>query len=138
MAGTLSDYLEKKILDHVFGAVAYTAPATVYVGLATAAITDASTGSTVTEPSGNAYARVAVTNNATNFPAATGTTATKQNALITFPTPTGSWGTVTHFFIADASTAGNILAWGDLTASQTIASGNTVTFAANSITITLD
>lgn len=65
MTGSFSDYLEKKLLDHVLGGVAYTPPATVYVGLATEAITDATTGTTVAEPTGGAYARVAVTNNAT-------------------------------------------------------------------------
>lgn len=33
MAG-FSDYLEKKLLDHVFGGSAYTSPATLYFGLA--------------------------------------------------------------------------------------------------------
>ena len=34
MAG-FSDYLEDKVLDHVFGGTAYTAPSTLYVGLYT-------------------------------------------------------------------------------------------------------
>jgi hypothetical protein len=33
---SFSNYLETKVLDHVFGATAYTAPATLYVGLYTA------------------------------------------------------------------------------------------------------
>jgi hypothetical protein len=36
MAG-FSDYLEDKVLDHVFGGVAYTAPTTHYVALYTVA-----------------------------------------------------------------------------------------------------
>lgn len=140
MAGSLSDYLEKKILDHVFGATAYTAPATLYVGLSTSTIADSATGTTgITEPSGNAYARATVTNNTTNFPAASGTTATKSNGtVINFATPTGSWGVVTDFFIADALTAGNILCYGTLGASQTISTGNTVSFNTSTLTITLD
>ena len=58
MAG-FSDYLEKKLLNHVFGGATYTPPATLYFGLATAAITDSTTGTTVTEPSGGSYARSA-------------------------------------------------------------------------------
>lgn len=138
MAG-FSDYLEKKLLDHVLGAAAYTPPTTLYVGLATAAITDATTGTNVTEPSGGAYARVAVTNNATNFPAASGTTATKKNGTaISFPEATAAWGTVTYFFIADAATAGNILMSAALTASKTIDAGDLPRFNTDSLTVTLD
>jgi hypothetical protein len=68
--GSFSNYLENELLDHVFGAAAYSAPATLYVGLSTADPTDDDSG--LAEPSGNGYARVAVTNNATNFPAASG------------------------------------------------------------------
>jgi hypothetical protein len=57
MAGK-SDYLENKILDHVLRNTAYTSPTTVYVGLYTAAPTDAGGG---TEVSGNGYAREAAT-----------------------------------------------------------------------------
>ena len=138
MAG-FSDYLEKKLLDHVFGGATYTPPETLYFGLAKAAITDSTTGTTVTEPSGGSYARVAVTNNTTNFPAASGTTATKKNAtVINFPEATASWGTVTHFFIADAATGGNILAYAALDASKTIDAGDLPRFNANALTITLD
>lgn len=139
MTGSFSDYLEKKLLDHVLGGVAYTPPATVYVGLATAAITDATTGTTVAEPTGGAYARVAVTNNATNWPAASGTTATKKNGTeIAFPEATAEWGTITYFFIADAATEGNILMWGSLSDSKTIDSGDLPRFNANALTVTLD
>ena len=68
MAG-FTDTLENKILDHVLGGGDYTREATVYITLVTANGTDSAAG---TEVSGNAYARVAVTNNATNFRAASG------------------------------------------------------------------
>lgn len=132
--GSFADYLENKILDHVFGATAFTAPSTVYVGLSTTTITDA--GGNITEPSGNAYARVAVTNNTTNFPnAASG--AKSNGAAITFPTSSGSWGTVTDFFLSDASSGGNILGYGALTASQSIGTNNTVSFGIGELDITL-
>jgi hypothetical protein len=140
MAGSLSDFMEKRILDLIFGNTAYTVPTTLYFGLSTTTIADSATGTTgITEPSGNAYARASVANNTTNFPVSTGTAATKTTgADITFATPTGSWGTVTDFFIADALTAGNILCYGNLGASQTISSGNTVKFSTGSLTITLE
>jgi transcription elongation factor len=140
MAGSFADYLEKKLLDHVLGNTAYSAPATVYIAL----FTDSNTATqrdagTVTEVSGNAYARVAVTNNTTNWPNASGTLASKSNGTtFTFPTPTGSWGTVTAYGIYDASTAGNLLVWADLDTPNTVATGNTVQFGSSGVVLTLD
>lgn len=138
MAGSMSDYLENKILDHVLGNTAYTAPATTYLGLWTATLSDTSTGSTAGEVSGGSYARVAVTNNTTNWPNASA--GSKNNGTdITFTTATGSWGTITYAAILDSGTAGagNILYWWDLTTSKTVASGDTVKFnATTGITIT--
>lgn len=132
--GSFTDFLELEVLDHVFGAAAYTAPATLYVGLSTTTITDA--GGNITEPSGGSYARVAVTNNSTNFPAASAGSKSNGTA-ITFTTATGSWGTVIDFFIGDASSAGNILGYGTLTSSRTISSGDSASFAISALTITL-
>lgn len=132
--GSFADYLENKLLDLVFGAVAFSAPATTYIGLSTTTITDA--GGNITEPSGNAYARVAVTNNATNWPAASA--GSKANgAAINFAQASGSWGTLTDFFVGDAASAGNILAYGALSASKAIGNGDTASFAIGDIVITL-
>lgn len=134
MAGSKSDYLEDAILDHVLGGGDYTRPGTVYVALYTAAPTDAGGG---TEVSGGSYARVAVTNNATNWPAAS--SGTKQNGTaIQFPQATASWGTVVAFAILDASSGGNFLYWGDLTASKSVESGDTAEFAVGGVTINED
>jgi hypothetical protein len=108
MPGSKSDFLELELLDHVLGNAAYTAPGTIHVALFTAAPTDAGGG---TEVTGGSYARVAVTNNATNFPAASG--GLKQNGTaITFPQATADWGTIVAFGLFDASTSGNLLYWG--------------------------
>jgi hypothetical protein len=133
--GSLADYAENKILDHLFGAVAFTAPGTLYFGLSTSTITDA--GGNITEPSGNAYARVAITNNATNFPAAAG--GSKSNgAAITFPQASGSWGTVVDFFLSDAVSGGNIIAYGTLTTPKAITNGDTAAFGIGDFNITLN
>ena len=138
MAGSKSNYLENAILDHILGGPDYTRPATVYVALFTDSNTQTQRdANTVTEVSGSAYARVSVTNNSTNWPAASGGSKSNGTA-ITFPTPTGSWGTVTAFGIYDASTGGNLLHHGDLTASQAVASGNTVSYAIGALVITED
>jgi hypothetical protein len=135
MAGSKSNALELKMLDAVLGAVAYSAPATVYLALYTVAPTSAGGG---TEVSGGSYARCATTNNLTNWPSATGggpgvkATGTVQ----TFPTATAAWGTVVAFALFDAASAGNMLYWGSMTTSRAVALGDTPSFAAGSLTIT--
>lgn len=142
----LSDYLENKLVDHVLRGQAYTPPATVYVALFTAAPSDAGGG---TEVSGGAYARVAVTSglaawagtqSAGSTTASSGTGGqTSNNAAITFPAPTASWGTVTHFGIYDASTGGNLLIWSALSSPKSINDGDAApSFAAGALTVTFD
>ena len=130
MAG-FSDYLEDKVLDHVFGGTAYTAPGTLYVGLYTAAPSDSGGG---TEVSGGSYARK-------SMPAMTvsGTSPTEatNGAAVEFVTATGSWGTVTHVGVFDAVTTGNLLGWAALTASKTVSSGDVFRFDAGDLDITL-
>lgn len=129
MAG-FSTYLQQKVLDHIGGNGSYTAP-TPYVGLYTAAPTDAGGG---TEVSGGSYARV---NANALFGPASGTSMANDGA-VTFPAATASWGTVTHFGVFDASSAGNLLYWGALTTSKTIGSGDTASFAVGTLTVSLD
>lgn len=134
MAGSKSDFLELELLDHVLGNSAYSAPATTYVALYTSAPTDSGGG---VEVSGGAYARVAVTNNLTNWPAAANG-AKANGEEITFPTAEADWGTVVAFAILDAAVAGNFLYWGDLTAAKTINDGDTAKFAVGDLDITED
>lgn len=133
--GSKSNYLENEILDHILGGADFSRPGTVYVGLWAATLSDASTGSTAGQPVGNNYARVAVTNNGTNWPAASGG-AKANGAAITFPQASGSWGTVTDFAICDAATDGNILYWGTLGTPNAIGSGDTPSFAIGELDIT--
>ena len=134
MAGSLSDFAELELLDHLFGAATYTPPATLHVSLFTAAPTDAGGG---TEVTGGSYARVAVTNNATNFPAASAG-AKANGTIITFPVPTANWGTAVAFGIHDAGSGGNLLAWADLTTPRVINNGDGAPkFAVGDLDITL-
>lgn len=135
-----SNYLEAQLMDHTLGGGTFTKPATVYVSLHTADPTDAGTG---TEASGSGYARKAVTNNATNFPNATGTNpTTKSNGTaITFDPATGDWSSganLTHFGIWDASSGGNLLIKGALGVAKPVLNGDTPSFAAGAITWTED
>ena len=59
------------------------------------------------------------------------------SADINFPQATGSWGTVTHIGIWDASSSGNMLYYTALDASKTIATGDILKIAAGSLTVTL-
>lgn len=112
-----STYLANAIADEVLGATNWTPPGTVYLALYTTAPTGYGTGGTemdgTTEPG---YARVSVTNNTTNFPAASGGAKTLGVAQ-TFPTNSGAsaWTTAVAFGIFDAATAGNLLGYGSLT-----------------------
>ena len=136
MPGSKSDYLEAKVLDHILGGGDYTRPATVHAALFSAAPSDSGGG---TEASGGSYARVAVTNNATNWPAATGTTTVKSNGTaITFPRATAAWGTMSHWALFDAATAGNLLYWGAITTPKAVAIDDTPSFGAGALTITED
>lgn len=126
---SLSNYLENKLLDHIMRNVAYTSPTTVYLALYTSDPGEANSG---TEVSGTAYARVAITCSA----AASGSIT--NSADVVFPTAGGSWGTVTHAAIFDASTSGNMLVYGALTSSIAVASGTRPRFDAGTLTFTLD
>jgi len=123
----LSDYLENEILDHILGTGAYTMPTNVYVGLSTGSFVDDNSG---TELSGSGYARKVA-----SFGAASSGTAS-NDAAIEFPAATGSWGTVSHFGIFDASTSGNLLIHGALTSSKVIESGDILKVAIGDMDIT--
>lgn len=141
----LSDYLENKLIDWLLRGQSFTPPATVYVGLLTAAPSDSGGG---TEVSGGSYARVAVTSSLANWAgtqsagstsASSGTSGqTSNNGAITFPAPTGNWGVVTHFGIYDASTSGNLLIHGALAQSKTVNNGDAApSYPAAALTITV-
>lgn len=130
-----SDYYENKVLDYLMGAGVDIRPDPLHIALFTAAPSDAGGG---TEVAGNGYARVSVANNATKFPAAVA--GSKSNGeIISFPQANGgNWGTITHFGIFDASTGGNLLAWGALAQSVPVNDGDTANIQVGALTITLD
>lgn len=130
MSCSKSDYLEMAILNHLYRATPYTPPATVYVSLHTTVPTDSSNG---VEVSGGSYARVAVTNNGTNWSAAA--LRVKTNAtVIKFPTATLSWGTIKGWGTYDAPSGGNLLYYGN-TSSVAINNGWVAQFAVGGLKI---
>jgi hypothetical protein len=136
----MSNYLEGEIIKYWFqnDATAAAKPATVYVALYTVIPTDASGSGT--EVTGGSYARVAVTNNSTNWAGPTANNGTVLNGSpITFPAPTANWGTVVAMAIYDAATVGNELFWGSLASPQIILNGDpSPSFAAGATSIQLD
>ena len=144
----MSNYLENKLVDHIFRGQSFSAPTNLYVALFTAAPDDAGNGTEVSTTN-TGYARVTVacslanwagTQSAGSTTASSGTGGvTSNNAAITFPTPTGgaNWGLVTHFGIFDASTNGNLLFHGALTASKNVNQGDPApSFTAASLQLT--
>ena len=129
MAG-FSDYLEDKVLDHVFGGNAYTAPATLYVALYTVAPTDTGGG---TEVTGGSYAR----QSGTFTVSGTNPTTASNSAAIEYPTATANYGTVVAVGILDASSSGNLLAYANLDTSKSVTTGDVFRFDTGDLDITL-
>ena len=125
----MSNYLENALINATLRNTSYTSPAAVYVGLYT---DDPGEGNTGTEVSGGSYARTAVTFGAPSNGVST------NSASVTFPTATGTWGTVTHVGILDATTSGNLLYYTALDASKSIASGDVFTISTGNLSVTLE
>lgn len=141
-----TDFAENKIVDAVFRGQPLGAPATLYVGLFTAAPSDAGGG---VEAVGGSYARVAVVSNLANWAgtqaaastvASSGTSGTtSNNAKITFPAPTAAWGVVTHFGLFDAATGGNLWVYAALPLPKTINAGDAApSFEIGALTFQVD
>ncbi len=137
MAG-LTNYLEDKIINHVFGSTTYTKPTNWYVGLLTATPSDSAAG---TEVSGGSYARQVCAFTITG----SGIAQALNTSAITFPTATADWGVVGWVGLYDALTSGNLAAYQNLQQSdfstattKTINDGDIFKFNASTIKIQLD
>jgi len=145
-----TNYLERRLLNFIFKNNAQIGGTNfgsgngnglgndIYVGLATA-VSSIETGS-VTEADYTNYQRVRVP--AANWDIvandSTDTQTAKNNANIDFdPAGTTTADVITHAFIADASTSGNILFVGELTNPKTIDDGDIFRINTNNLTIEL-
>ena len=126
----LSDHAEALLLDWLMTNGSATRPTAWYVALYTAAPSDSGGG---TEVSGNGYAREAVTFAAATSPGGT----TSNTGAVSFTAAGGDWGTITHIGIHDASSGGNLLWHGAMTASKTVADGDTLEFSVGNIDLTI-
>lgn len=144
MASGKANYLEDKVTNLTLGAVAFTAPGSVFPALwTTAAATDmdAYVGNTAGEVSGGSYDRVNKTNNTTNFASVTNAAKVNSNA-ITFPTATADWNSgsaIPQMGVFDGNlktAADNLLIWGDLTVARIVLNGDTAQFATSALSWT--
>jgi len=125
---SFSNTFETTVLTWAFSTSSATRPTAWHLALYTAAPNDTGGG---TEVSGSAYARQSVTFTIS------GNTASNTSAL-EFPTATGSYGTVTHVGVFDASSGGNLIAYAALTTSKAIDTGDVLRVPAGDLDITLD
>lgn len=148
----IGQYLQPLLLQAIFGGGAaqaqFVGNATLYIGVSTAAFptTDALLKSG--EPtSAGSYARIVVTNNNTNFPAASGSNpaTSKLHIAFAFAASSAAWSTggtpIASWFISDSPTlaSGNILWSGACVPATDIVNGIGVTFsfAIDALTFTL-
>jgi hypothetical protein len=129
---SMTNYTEENLLNHLLGSGTFTKPSARWVAAFTAAPGETGGG---TEVTGGSYARVSAA--AFTITAANPSTAV-TSALIEFPVATGAWGTITHVAVFDASTAGNMLFFAELTDSKAVASGDVLRIPAGDLTLTLD
>ena len=126
----LSDYTEKLLLDFAMTTGTATRPTAWYVALYTGAPSDSGGG---TEVSGSGYARQAVTFSAAATPGGT----TANTGAVSYTASGGAFGTVGWIGIHDASTAGNLLWHGAMTAAKTVDDGDTLEFSIGNIDLAL-
>jgi len=135
----LSNYAASLANDYIFGKQTFTIPATLYCAISKGAVTESDTGATFDECDYTSYARVALTNNNTNFP---NSTAGSKNigVDVTFPTATGGSNTITEFIILDSATigAGNIIGGGSLLVPQAVSTGIQPVFVAGDVEIAVN
>lgn len=123
----LTNFSENQLLVWQLTNGAATRPTAWFVGVGTG---HTDTGLT-SEPSGNGYARQAVSFSVTND-------AATNSALLVFgPCATASWGSVASVAVFDAATGGNCLWSGALAAARTVDVGDSLTVAASALSLTL-
>lgn len=110
MAG-FTNYLEDKVMNHLFGGTTYTPPGTWYCGLLTAVPSDSDGG---TEVTGGSYARQAISWTVTG----TGTAQAATSAALEWPTATADWGNVQWAGVYDSVSGGELVSFSVLTQSD--------------------
>jgi hypothetical protein len=124
-----TNFLASKLLNHVFVATSYTAPATVHLSLHTTTNADGAAG---TEVSTGGYAR-----QATAFSTSTGGSNISNSAIESYTATGANYGTVVSTAIYDATTSGNQLCFDNDFTDTAVNDADTLSFAIGAIVISL-
>lgn len=127
-----STYFLNCIMGNVFKTKTTPAlPDTMYLGLSST--TPSIDGGGVTEPLASAgYTRVAL--NDLSEPV---NGSISNDADISFPESSASWGTMTHFVVFDSATDGNLLIFESLSQNRSVETATIVTVKSGSLKLTL-
>ena len=119
MASGLSIYYADKVNDFLWRGTSFTPPASTWVALfmnvGSSAFLRTNTLGSANEMSGDTYARVKIMATTSILFAVSASGHTDNTADIAFAAAGTSWGTVYAAALMDASTAGNVVAWADVT-----------------------
>lgn len=125
----MSDYLEKKLLDHVFRGEVYAPPEEIFLALFTTMPNDAGTGGV--EVTGGSYARQATT----FLAAALGVGRSESASTVIFASMPEL--TVVGGGLYDAATGGNLLFYRALGAPRALTAGENLNVLAGDTAVTL-
>lgn len=136
---SFSTYLANLVLDYCWGAGSFSPPGTTYCSLFLQLPAQSGSGGVEVPTTGTNYARVAKTNNLTNFPAA-GSGVKKNGTAIAFNTPSADWGDTVGAGWYDAASGGNLLLMGlwSTGTTRTILSGQAFSININEMVWTIN
>jgi len=132
----MSNYLENKLIDHILRGTSFSQP-DIYVGLVgkyDAAQLEA--GTLTHEISGGSYARVGSIRGDGYWSAGSTNGLTDNESAITFTTATNEWGHVSGVFLADATSSGNVILYGQLSSTKFVENGDQFIISAGDFDIT--
>lgn len=132
--GNLSVVAANQCADAQFGGQAFTPPATLYATIFTTVPTTANVGGV--EATGGSYARVAVTNNLTSFPAAVSGAKTNGTDIV-FVTTGITPGTALGVGFYDQSVGGNLRGVSTLATASPYVAGGTLKIVAGALAISV-
>ncbi len=129
-----SDYWEDASLENLLNDVALPAHDTLYVALFSSVTDDAGGGTELTVGTAPGYMRAAV-----GACTVSGTTPTRggNDVAIEFGAAGTDWPEITHVGVYDASTGGNLIFHGALTAARTVMMGDTAQFSPDALGLAL-
>jgi hypothetical protein len=135
---SLSNYKEKKLLDHAHNVASWTAPTTLYLALYKSNPGVTNTGTEVSATvDDTAYARQVITFSAAVLGTGVAASSNAQTfAAVVYGSGAAAY-TVTHVGIFDALTSGNLLDFGPLNASISRLVGKTLVIDSTTLTSAL-